>query len=308
MSIPKPDIRVVIIVGPTGVGKTELALRIAEIWKGEIISADSMQVYRYMDIGTAKPSKAERAAIPYHLIDVVNPDEPFNASMYVNLARKAIEAADGNKTFLVVGGTGLYIKALLGGIFSAPGADEGLREYYRHQLRDFGGEYLYRTLKDKDEKAAGAIMRNDAVRIIRALEVLELTGKSIFDQHQEHRFQDRPYNYLKIGLVMEREQLFERIEQRAEGMIVRGFVEEVRWLMEHGYHEGLKSMQSLGYRHMARFLRDRGNLEESLYLMKRDTRRYAKRQITWFNADKEINSFHYDDVSSIMEKIKGFMA
>ena len=307
MSIPKPDIRVVIIVGPTGVGKTELALRIAEIWKGEIISADSMQVYRYMDIGTAKPSKAERAAIPYHLIDVVNPDEPFNASMYVNLARKAIEAADGNKTFLVVGGTGLYIKALLGGIFSAPGADEGLREYYRHQLRDFGGEYLYRTLKDKDEKAAGAIMRNDAVRIIRALEVLELTGKSIMEQHQEHRFQDRPYNYLKIGLVMEREQLFERIEQRAEGMIVRGFVEEVRWLMEHGYHEGLKSMQSLGYRHIARYLRDRGKLEESLYLMKRDTRRYAKRQITWFNADKEINSFHYDDVSSIMEKIKGFM-
>ena len=308
MSIPKPDIRVVIIVGPTGVGKTELALRIAEIWKGEIISADSMQVYRYMDIGTAKPSKAERAAIPYHLIDVVNPDEPFNASMYVNLARKAIEAADGNKTFLVVGGTGLYIKALLGGIFSAPGADEGLREYYRHQLRDFGGEYLYRTLKDKDEKAAGAIMRNDAVRIIRALEVLELTGKSIMEQHQEHRFQDRPYNYLKIGLVMEREQLFERIEQRAEGMIVRGFVEEVRWLMEHGYHEGLKSMQSLGYRHMARFLRDRGNLEESLYLMKRDTRRYAKRQITWFKADREIYPFRYDDVSSIMEKIKGFMA
>ncbi|HLA04832.1 MAG TPA: tRNA (adenosine(37)-N6)-dimethylallyltransferase MiaA [Syntrophales bacterium] len=308
MSIPKPDIRVVIIAGPTGVGKTELALRIAEIWKGEIISADSMQVYRYMDIGTAKPSKAERAAIPYHLIDVVNPDEPFNASMYVNLARKAIEAADGNKTFLVVGGTGLYIKALLGGIFSAPGADEGLREYYRHQLRDFGGEYLYRTLKDKDEKAAGAIMRNDAVRIIRALEVLELTGKSIMEQHQEHRFQDRPYNYLKIGLMMEREQLFERIERRAEGMIIRGFIEEVRWLMEHGYHEGLKSMQSLGYRHMARFLRDRGNLEESLYLMKRDTRRYAKRQITWFKADREIYPFRYDDVSSIMEKIKGFMA
>jgi len=308
VSIPKPDIRVVIIVGPTGVGKTELALRIAEIWKGEIISADSMQVYRYMDIGTAKPSKAERAAIPYHLIDVVNPDEPFNASMYVNLARKAIETADGNKTFFVVGGTGLYIKALLGGIFSAPGADEGLREYYRHQLRDFGGEYLYRTLKDKDEKAAEAIMRSDTVRIIRALEVLELTGKSIFDQHQEHRFQDRPYNYLKIGLVMEREQLFERIERRAEGMIVRGFVEEVRWLMEHGYHEGLKSMQSLGYRHIARYLCDRGNLEEYLYLMKRDTRRYAKRQITWFKADREINSFHYDDLSSIIEKIKGFMA
>ena len=307
MSIPKPDIRVVIIVGPTGVGKTELALRIAEIWKGEIISADSMQVYRYMDIGTAKPSKAERAAIPCHLIDVVNPDEPFNASMYVNLARKVIEAADGNKTFLVVGGTGLYIKALLGGIFSAPGADEGLREYYRNQLRRFGGECLYRTLAEKDEKAAGAIMPNDAVRIIRALEVLELTGKSIFDQHQEHRFQDRPYNYLKIGLMMEREQLFERIERRAEGMIIRGFIEEVRWLMEHGYHEGLKSMQSLGYRHIARYLHDRGNLEESLYLMKRDTRRYAKRQITWFNADREINSFHYDDTSSIMEKIKGFM-
>jgi tRNA dimethylallyltransferase len=300
--------RLIIIVGPTGVGKTEVALRIAEASGGEIISADSMQVYRYMDIGTAKPSKADRTIAPHHLIDLVDPDESFNAAMYAKLAREVIQEAEGkDKTFFIVGGAGLYIRALLGGIFSGPGADEPLREYYRNQLKRFGKEYLYRILKEKDEKAACAIRQGDTVRIIRALEVFELTGKSILDKQQEHHFGDRPYSCLKIGLTMGMGQLFERIEKRTESMMAVGFIDEVRWLLDQGYHEGLKSMQSLGYRHMVRYLSGLSNLQDAVYSMKRDTRHYAKRQMTWFNADREVNWFSFADTASIGERIKSFL-
>jgi tRNA dimethylallyltransferase len=305
--IPHPA-RLLILAGATGVGKTQLALKLAHIWGAEIISADSMQVYRYMNIGTAKPGNTERQCIPHYLIDVVDPDEVFNVSLYINLARQIIAAPENSqKLFIVVGGTGLYIRALLGGLVAGTGADRELREYLRTQLKVFGRDRLYAILKQKDALAAGMIDPHDTSRIIRAIEAQSQTGKSIVEMQREHNFRERPYRYLKIGLKMEREQLFGRIERRAENMIAGGFVEEVQWLLEQGYHEGLKSMQSLGYRHLTDYLHGCCGLEEAVDAMKRDTRHYAKRQETWFRADPEINWFSYDDISSLSQMVEEFM-
>jgi tRNA dimethylallyltransferase len=300
--------RLLILVGATGVGKTQLALKLAHIWGAEIISADSMQVYRYMNIGTAKPGNIERQSIPHYLIDVVDPDEVFNVSLYINLARR-IMAAPGNskKLFIVVGGTGLYIRALLGGLVAGTGADRELRDYLRTQLKVFGRDRLYAILKEKDALAADLIDPHDTSRIIRAIEVRSQSGKSIVEIQKEHNFRERPYHYLKVGLRMERKQLYGRIERRAENMIAGGFVEEVQWLLEQGYHESLKSMQSLGYRHLSDYLRGGCRLEEAVDTMKRDTRQYAKRQETWFKADPEINWFSYDDFSSLSQLVEEFM-
>jgi tRNA dimethylallyltransferase len=300
--------RLLILVGPTGVGKTQLALKLAHIWGAEIISADSMQVYRYMDIGTAKPGKTERENIPHHLIDVVDPDEVFNASLYINQARQ-IMAAPGNnqKLFIVAGGTGLYIRALLGGLVADAGADKELRDYLRMQLKEFGKERLYAILREKDALAANLIDPHDTNRIIRAIEVWSQSGKSIIVKQREHHFSERPYHYLKIGLKMEREKLYRRIERRADNMIDCGFVEEVKWLLAQGYHEDLKSMHSLGYRHLSSYLHGDCSLEEAIATMKRDTRQYAKRQETWFKRDPEINWFSYDDFPSLSKLVEEFM-
>ena len=309
MSHINPRPRLIIIVGPTCAGKTELALKIAQTWGWEIIGADSMQVYRYMDIGTAKPGKEDRAMVPHHLIDVVAPDEPFNAAMYAGLARKIIESTgEQAKTFLVVGGAGLHIKAFLGGIFAGPPADESLREHYREQLRRFGKSYLYEILKEKDGKAAAAIEPRHTSRIIRALEVWELSGKSIVEHQQEHRFGDRPYDYIKIGLKTARNLLREKIERRTEGMIKQGLVDEAKWLLKRGYHEGLKSMQSLGYRYIVQHLQGGLRLEAAVSMINRDTRQYAKRQMTWFAADSEVEWHDSGDAGSIEERIKNFLA
>lgn len=301
--------RLIVIVGPTCAGKTELALSIAQTWGCEIIGADSMQVYLYMDIGTAKPAKEDRASVPHHLIDVAAPDEPFNAAIYADLARKVIERTkERAKTFLVVGGTGLYIKTLLGGILIGPSADEGIREYYRKQLKYFGKNYLYERLKEKDAVSAAAIDPCHTSRIIRALEVWELTGKSILDHQKEHGFRDRPYNYIKIGLKTARERLWEKIDKRTERMIEQGLVDEVKWLLKHGYHGGLKSMQSLGYRHIVQYLQGGSKLIDAVSLIKRDTKQYAKRQMTWFVADNEVQWHDSGDAVPIHEKIKAFLS
>jgi tRNA dimethylallyltransferase len=229
-----------ILVGPTGVGKTQLAVKLAHIWNAEIISADSMQVYRYMNIGTAKPAIAERQNIPHYLIDVVDPDEVFNASVYINMAQQIMTAPQNSqKRFIVVGGTGLYIRALLGGLVGEAGADNELRDYLRAQLKLFGRDRLYAILQEKDPLAASFIDPHDSSRIIRAIEVHSQTGKSIIVMQREHNFRERPYRYLKIGLKMERKQLQERIEQRTDDMLAAGLLEEVEWLLGQGYHEGL---------------------------------------------------------------------
>jgi tRNA dimethylallyltransferase len=222
---------------------------------GEIINADAMQVYRFMDIGTAKPTAQQRARVRHHLIDLVDPDEPFNAALYIERAEPVIEALQrGRKPVFVVGGTGLYIKALLGGLFAGPRADESLRASYRDMVSVHGPDYLYEKLKKKDEQAARQIHPRDTLRIMRALEVMEISGQSIVEQHRRHEFGERRYDYLKIGLTLERPALFENIGSRCDRMIAQGLVEEVRHLLAMGYAGSLKPMQSLGYRHIVRYL------------------------------------------------------
>jgi tRNA dimethylallyltransferase len=302
MTVTDPRPRLIVLAGPTGVGKTELALQIAEVFGGEIISADAMQVYRFMDIGTAKPTIDQRSRIRHHLLDVVDPDEPFNAALFIEHAQTVIEELHRRcKPVFIVGGTGLYIKALLGGLFVGPRADETLRASYRAVLSAHGPAHLHEELKRKDEQAARRINPNDAVRIMRALEVLEISGQSIIAQHQQHHFNLRRYDYLKIGLTMERQALSDRIRQRTDRMMASGFVEEVRHLLAMGYAGSLKPMQSLGYRHIIRYLDGRQDLPDVVAAIVRDTRRYAKRQMTWFGSDREMVWFRPGDREDIVK-------
>ena len=301
--------RLLVITGPTGVGKTEVAMALACEWQAEIVSADSMQVYRYLDIGTAKPAPEMRRRVPHHLIDVVCPDEPFNAARFVEMAGQVIEGINRQgKPVFVVGGTGLYIRALLGGLFPGPAADEPRRTFYRGQADRYGKTFLYEQLRQRDPKAASLIQPGDTVRIIRALEVLDICGRSIVEEHQEHRFGIRRYEILKIGLMMDRAQLCERIDARAQRMVEEGLLEEVGGLLDRGYGDDLKPMQSLGYRHMVRFakggLRD---LDEALSLMKRDTKRYAKRQMTWFGAERDIEWFPGQDRDALRRRVRAYL-
>jgi len=306
LDTPKP--RLILILGPTGVGKTSLALELADRFGGRIVSADSMQVYRYMDIGTAKPTAGERQRIPHHLIDVVDPDEPFDVSRYIALAKGVIGRlhAEGKEVF-VVGGTGLYIRALLGGLIDGPGADEELRRELKREMNQLGKSSLYDRLKARDPRAAERINPHDGIRIIRALEVLEKTGKSIVEHQEGHRFREAPYDVLKIGLRLDRQQLNDRIDRRTERMIEEGFADEVRRLLEMGYGETLKPMQSLGYRHLVSFLAGRQPLEQAVEKIKSDTRRYSKRQMTWFAADREIRWLDPGDVGTASRRITEFL-
>lgn len=297
--------RLIVVMGPTAAGKTRTAIALAEFCNGEIVSADSMQVYRHMDIGTAKPTPAEQGQVRHHLIDIVNPDEPFSAASFMERARAAItDLHRRGKGIVVTGGTGLYIRALLGGLFDGPGADEALRRSYAAILEREGKPGLYEILKTKDSRAAAIIHPNDVARTVRALEVLELTGVSIVDQQQDHGFAQRPYSVLKIGLRMERPRLYERIEARTDQMMALGFLEEVQGLLDMGFSGDLKPMQALGYRQLVRVLKGTLGLEEAVTSIKRETRRYAKRQLTWFGADPEISWFDAGDREGILQSAR----
>jgi tRNA dimethylallyltransferase len=297
----------VIIVGPTGVGKTGLALEMAEVCRGEIISADSMQVYRYMDIGTAKPTAEERRRVKHHLIDVVDPDEEFNAAFFVKRSEKIIEKLHHErKRVFVVGGTGLYVRALLGGLFAGPGANHDLRGFYHDMCDKYGKTYLHKLLETRDSLATERIHAHDTVRIIRALEVLESTGKSIITMQEEHGFKDSLYDYKIIGLKREREFLYERIDKRVEKMMAEGLVDEVKKLIEMGYGESLRPMQSMCYRHIVDYIKGGCDRDESIRLVKRDTRHYAKRQLTWFKRDKDVIWFDPEDSSTVRKEVENY--
>ena len=281
--------RLVIILGPTGVGKSRLALDLAEELGGEIVSADSMQVYKYMDIGTDKPSPEDRKRVRHHLIDLVFPDQPFHAGLYRTLGRKVIEQlSDRGKAFLVVGGTGLYIKTLTYGLFHSPPIDPGVRERLKREGEEKGGDFLYRRLIEVDPNTAARLHSHDLFRIVRALEVFESTGAPISFFREQHRFGDNPYTLLKMGLETHREELYRRIEERVDQMMERGFLEEVERLMEMGYGPQLKPMQSLGYKQLIQVLLKKMERSEAIRQIKRDTRHYAKRQWTWFKADPDV--------------------
>lgn len=297
----------VIINSPTATGKTQLAVNLALEFGGEIISADSMQVYRYLDIGTAKPTMEERRGIKHHLIDIVNPDEEFNAALFAESARKIIsDLSEKGMPVFVVGGTGLYIRALLKGIIDTPDVNENIRNYYR-QLRDqHGKKYLYELLQQRDAAAAAQINPNDSVRIIRALEVLEQTGESITVKQKKHSFADAPYKTFKIGLQIERKELKQKIELRTDKMIADGLLDEAKRVLAMGYNETLKPLQSLGYKQIIGFLQNKYSWQDCVNLIKRDTWQYARRQMTWFSSDKEINWFNKDSLEEINKNVMKF--
>ena len=282
--------KVIVICGPTGIGKTAVGIKLAGTFGGEIISADSMQIYRHMDIGTAKPTPEELAQITHYMIDIVNPDEGYDAVQFSKQARDRItEILNRGLIPFIVGGTGLYIKSLLHGLFQSKPVDPQIRNRLNQEAEENGSGFLFERLKKMDPAAAGRIHPNDSYRIIRALVTIESSGKTISEYHQNHGFADDPFSALKIGLQMDRENLYTRIDNRVDLMIATGLVEEVTKLLEMGYTAELKSMQSIGYRHVVGFLEGSLPWDECLRTLKRDTRRFAKRQLTWFGADQAIS-------------------
>jgi tRNA dimethylallyltransferase len=302
--------KIVIIIGPTASGKTDLALRLAERLDGEIVNADSMQLYRGLDIGTAKPSPELRNRVPHHLIDIADPDQEFSASDFRREAAKAIaDIAGRGKRAFIVGGTGLYIRALLQGLVDSPSGAGEVRLELEEEARRRGNGALLGELAKVDSVTAERLHSNDLVRIIRALEVYRMTGNPISQQRSSHGFSGDYYCALKLGLSVERLELYERIDSRVERMMGDGLVDEVQTLLERGFSPQLKALRSIGYRHICAYLSGEYSLAEGVRLMQRDTRRYAKRQMTWFRNDKEINWVEYsDNFASIYNNVIEFFA
>lgn len=281
--------KVVVVLGPTAVGKSELALDLAVRVDGEIINADSQQVYRYMDIGTGKVSRADRARAPHHLIDIVDPDGTFNAALFRRLANAAIEdIRRRGKSVIVCGGSGLYLKALIHGLFRGPNRDPKIRRALEGEIKNRGLGELYRRLAAIDPEAGSSIHPNDRQRIIRALEVAEITGRPLGDWQREHAFKEEPVDALKIGLIRNRAELYARIDRRCERMIQAGLLEEVCSLVERGFGLDLNPLRSVGYRQIGALLRGEMDLPRATEEMKQETRRLAKRQLTWFRQDGDI--------------------
>ena len=299
--------KLLILTGPTGSGKSALAIELASLLGTEILNADSMQVYRGMDIGTAKLSMPERKGIPHHLIDIVDPDQEFNAALFRSHALAIIDDLGRRDIpLIVVGGTGLYIKALLGGLFTCPSSQRELRQKLWEECEDKGGSYLHERLRRIDNKAAESIHPMDTIRIIRALEVANLTGRPFSEVTGEHGFSERRFATLHLSLFVDREVLYDRINARALSMIDAGFVGEVERLLAMGYGPELKPMKAIGYRHIVGYLNGDWDLDEAVRLIQRDTRRYAKRQLTWFRADPEVVWVNPDDRSEIIDKVQAF--
>jgi len=287
---------VIIILGPTGVGKTGLSILLAKALKTEIISADSMLVYRHMDIGTAKPSPVELGAVPHHLINILEPDEKFSAGLFKEKASEIIKVLHSrNRIPLIVGGTGLYIRSLTSGLFEGPGADESLREELREEEELHGKGHLYERLKSVDPDAAGKIEPNDLRRIVRALEVTLTENKGI-SEIQKGSTQPLDYNFIKIGLSRDRKELYSIIEGRVDKMMKDGLLDETRRLFT--MNRGRTAMQALGYKEMAQFLEGTVDLNEAVRLTKKRTKMYAKRQYTWFRKEPDI---HWIDITGITE-------
>lgn len=279
----KPQHNLLVLVGPTAVGKTALSLKLAECFDCEIISGDSMQVYRGMDIGTAKATPEERAKVPHHLIDIRDPDEAYSVSDFQEECTRAIEAiASRGKLPFIVGGTGLYIQSVVYGYrFSEAGQDETFRQELRAYAETHGAKALHDRLRKIDPASADRLHVNDIRRVIRALEVYHLTGRTLTEYLAEQP-KESPYHTCIIGLTMERSQLYRNIEQRVDLMIEQGLIEEVQRLLDSGYGPGLISMQGLGYKEIIGYLLGEYNREHAIELLKRNTRRFAKRQLSWF--------------------------
>jgi len=289
---------VIILLGPTAVGKTGVSILLATALKTEIISADSMQIYKHMDIGTAKPSLAELKEVPHHLINILLPDESFSAGLFRDNAVKVInELHQRNKIPLIVGGTGLYIRTLTRGLFEGPSADWKLRDELMEAEYAQGKGHLYEYLKRLDPEAAGKIEPNDVRRIIRAIEV-SLKDNRISD-YQKSATKPEPYNFIKIGLTRDRKELYRLIDERVDKMMLDGLLEETKRLFK--LNPSATALQSLGYKEIGSYIAGEVSIEEAVNLIKKRTRNYAKRQMTWFRKEPYIN---WVDVTGVMDAAK----
>ena len=295
----------VVLTGPTAVGKTSLSIALAKRIDGEIISADSIQVYRGMDIGSAKITKEEMAGVPHHLIDVLEPTEEFNVHIFKNMAVKAIKDIQGRgKIPIIVGGTGFYIQAVLYDIDFAPTDDSHVYRTLLEQLaKEKGNEYLHRMLQKIDPDSAKEIHCNNVKRVIRALEYYHDTGETISSHNSAQRNNPSPYNFVYFVLNDKRELLYDRINQRVDQMIENGLVEEVQRLLNSGCNKNMISMQGIGYKEVVEYIENHGSLEETAELIKKNTRHFAKRQLTWFRRERDVTMVCVDAFQYQQEKI-----
>ncbi len=291
---------IIIITGPTSVGKTAISIALAKAVGGEIISADSMQVYKHMDIGTAKILPEEMEGVPHYLIDELEPDEEFNVVKFQQLSKHYMDQIYAkNKIPILVGGTGFYIQAVLYDIdFTENETDSSYRNYLEQQVEEKGAEYLHQMLAASDPESAKAIHPNNSKRVIRALEYLKLTGSRISEHNEEQRQKESPYHFCYFVLNKDRAKLYETINRRVDKMVADGLLQEVQKLAEMGYTRDLVSMQGLGYKEILAFLNDECTLEEAIDVLKRDTRHFAKRQLTWFKREKEVTWVDKDQFQS----------
>lgn len=304
----------IVLTGPTAVGKTKLSIALAKAVNGEIISADSMQVYKYMNIGSAKITPQEMQGVPHHLIDVLEPSEDFNVAIFKEKCAECLEGIyERGHIPILTGGTGFYIQAVLRDIdFTENEDDTSYREELEALAKEKGAEYLHGMLRAVDEPSAEAIHANNVKRVIRALEYYHMTGQRISDHNETEKQKEAAYNSCYFVLNDDRDKLYQRIEERIDEMMSAGLIEEVKGLREMGCHRGMVSMQGLGYKEILAYLEGEITLEEAEYLLKRDTRHFAKRQLTWFRREKEViwidkDKFLYDDkkmLDFMMEKLR----
>ncbi|MBR5337332.1 MAG: tRNA (adenosine(37)-N6)-dimethylallyltransferase MiaA [Lachnospiraceae bacterium] len=299
----------IILTGPTAVGKTNLSIRLAKDIGGSIISADSMQVYKGMDIGTAKITPEEMQGIPHYLIDIFPPEHEFNVVEFKNLAEDALrECYDRSRIPIITGGTGFYIQALLYDIdFESAGEDKEYRDKLWHLASTEGPEALHRLLGEVDPASAESIHFHNVKRVIRALEFHHLTGKTISRHNEQERNNTSPYNHAYFVLNDNRDRLYKRIEDRIDEMVSGGLVEEVSCLKDRGLTKDHVSMKGLGYKEIMAYLEGECSLEEAIYTLKRDTRHFAKRQLTWFNRERDVIWVNKDENGYDEDKILDFM-
>ena len=295
----------IVLTGPTAAGKTELSIALAKKLNGAIISADSMQVYKYMNIGSAKIRPEEMQGVRHYLVDVLDPREEFHVARFQQMAKEALEEIYRNGQLpIVVGGTGFYIQALLKDIdFDESSGELPCRKELEETARREGGAVLYERLKQVDPESAEAIHPNNVKRVIRALEFYQETGQPISLHNREQKEKQPPYTYAYFVLNDDRARLYERIDRRVDRMVEQGLVEEVRWLKEHGYDRSLVSMQGLGYKELFPYLDGTCSLEEAVEIIKRDTRHFAKRQITWFKREPDVIWLNQQEFGYDKEKI-----
>ncbi len=299
--------KIVVIAGPTASGKTSISVAMASRFNAEIINADSMQVYRGMDIGTAKPKMEEKKGVPHHLLDVANPDQEYNAAIYHDMAfAAAMDILHRGKRVFLVGGTGLYIKSLLEGLFQCPPSSPELKKALQEEWKSDGGRTLYKRLMHLDPQRAEKIHPHDRVRVIRALEIMLLTNSAPSTLTNHHGFSEQNFTAFKICLTRERPELYDRINKRTLAMIEEGLFPETEKLLSKGYSPRLKSLQSIGYKQSVAYLKGRLTREKAITEIQKETRRYAKRQITWFRGDSSYNWVDPRQEKTLAEKIETF--